>query len=198
MATETATMTLEERDTKAESAMASGLAAVVLMAFLPGPVSMIGWIGTVGLTTNGIADAYGHYDARKDNVVERVVSILMAGGTGWVLRAGGLTLLSGLLALTGIGYVGSVAINLAVGLPMAYAVAKGARAIYRGELTGEVLRPDQVGEVVRNAYTEAQQTNMATRITTRPASDEDATAQMRQAMHDAESSRDHDTGRLED
>jgi hypothetical protein len=191
MATETDTMTLEERDTKAESTIASGLAAVVLMSFLPGPVSMIGWIGTVGLMTNGIADAYGHYDARKDNVVERVVSILMAGGTGWILRAGGMSLLSGLLALTGIGYVGSVAINLAVGLPMAYAVAKGARAIYQGELTGEVLRPDQVGEVVRQAYTAAQQSNMAHRVTTRPASEEDATTQMRQAIRDAEEGADH-------
>lgn len=188
MALATDMMTLEERDTKAESAIASGLAAVVLMAFLPGPVSMIGWVGTVGLMTNGLADAYGHYDARKDNVVERVVSILLAGGTGWILRAGGMSLLSGLLALTGIGYVGSVAINLAVGLPMAYAVAKGARAIYRGEYTGEVLRPEQVGEVVRQAYTAAQQSHMATRVTTRPASEEDATAQMRQAMREAEES----------
>jgi hypothetical protein len=186
MAIATDTMTLEERDTKAESTIASGLAAVVLMSFLPGPVSMIGWIGTVGLMTNAVADAYGHYDARKDNIVERVVSILMAGGTGWILRAGGLTLLSGLLALTGIGYVGSVAINLAVGLPMAYAVAKGARAIYRGELTGEVLRPEQVGEVVRSAYAAAQQSNMGSRVTSRPASDEDAAAQMRQAIRDAE------------
>jgi uncharacterized membrane protein len=186
MAIATDTLTLEERDTKAESTAASGLAAVVLMAFLPGPVSMIGWIGTVGLMTNGIADAYGHYDARKDNMVERVVSILLAGGTGWILRAGGMSLLSGLLALTGIGYAGSVAINLAVGLPMAYAVAKGARAIYRGQLIGEVLRPEQVGEVVRQAYSAAQQSNMANRVTTRPASEEDAAAQMRQAMHDAE------------
>ena len=186
MAIATDTMTLEERDTKAESTIASGLAAVVLMAFLPGPVSMIGWIGTVGLMTNGIADSYGHYEARKDNIVERVVSILMAGGTGWILRAGGLSLLSGLLALTGIGYAGSVAINLAVGLPMAYAVAKGARAIYRGQLIGEVLRPEQVGEVVRQAYSAAQQSNMANRVTTRPASEEDAAAQIRQAMHDAE------------
>jgi hypothetical protein len=188
MAIATDTLTLEERDTKAESTAASGLAAVVLMAFLPGPVSMIGWIGTVGLMTNGIADSYGHYDARKekDNVAERVISILMAGGTGWILRAGGMSLLSGLLALTGIGYVGSVAINLAVGLPMAYAVAKGARAIYRGQLIGEVLRPEQVGEVVRQAYSAAQQSNMANRVTTRPASEEDAAAQMRQAMHDAE------------
>ena len=186
MAIATDTLTLEERDTKAESTAASGLAAVVLMAFLPGPVSMIGWIGTVGLMTNGIADAYGHYDARKDNMVERVVSILLAGGTGWILRAGGMSLLSGLLALTGIGYAGSVAINLAVGLPMGYAVAKGARAIYRGQLIGEVLRPEQVGEVVRQAYSAAQQSNMANRVTTRPASEEDAAAQMRQAMHDAE------------
>jgi hypothetical protein len=121
-------------------------------------------------------------------VVERVVSILLAGGTGWILRAGGMSLLSGLLALTGIGYVGSIAINLAVGLPMAYAVAKGARAIYRGELTGDVLRPEQVGEVVRNAYSAAQQSNMGSRVTTRPASEEDAAAQMRQAMQDAEDS----------
>lgn len=197
MTTATETVTLEERDTKAESATASGLAAVVLMAFLPGPVSMLGWIGTVGLMTNGLADAYGHYDARRDNIVERVVSILMAGGTGWVLRAGGMSLLSGLLALTGIGYIGSVAINLAVGLPMAYAVAKGTRAIYRGELTGEVLRPDQVGEVVRNAYSAAQTTNMATRITTRPASDADAAEQMRQAIQEAEGHHNHDTRRLD-
>ena len=186
MAVETAQLTLEERDTKAESAIAGGVAAVVLMAFLPGPVSMIGWIGTVGLMVNSIADAYGHYDARKDNLGERVVSILLAGGTGWILRIGGVALFSALLSLTGIGYLGSVGINLAVGVPMAYAVAKAARAIYRGELTGETLTPDQVGEVVRGAYDSAQRSNMANRVTTRPASDADAAEQMRQAMRDAE------------
>jgi hypothetical protein len=186
MAVETAPMTLEERDTKAESAVAGGLAAVVLMAFLPGPVSMIGWIGTVGLMTNGIADSYGHYDAKKDNLVERVVSILLAGGSGWILRIGGVALLSTLLAFTGIGYIGSIGINLAVGVPMAYAVAKGARAIYRGELTGETLTPNQVGEVVRNAYSAAQRSNMAGQVTTKPTSDEEAAERMRQAMRDAE------------
>ena len=90
MATATDTLTLAEQDQKAEAAIASGLAAVMLMSFLPGPVSMIGWIGTVGLMTNGIADAYGHYDAHKDNLVERVINILLAGGTGWLLRAGGM------------------------------------------------------------------------------------------------------------
>lgn len=186
MAVETAELTLEERDSKAESGIAGGLAAVVLMAFLPGPVSMIGWIGTVGLMVNGIADAYGHYDARKDNLGERVVSILLAGGTGWILRIGGVALLSALLSLTGIGYLGAVGINLAVGVPMAYAVAKAARSIYRGELTGETLTPEQVGEVVRGAYDSAQRTNMANRVTSRPASDEEAAEQMRQAMRDAE------------
>jgi hypothetical protein len=186
MAVETAELTLEERDTKAESAIAGGLAAVVLMAFLPGPVSMIGWIGTVGLMVNGIADAYGHYDARKDNLGERVVSILLAGGTGWILRIGGVALLSALLSLTGIGYLGSIGINLAVGVPMAYAVAKAARGIYRGELTGETLTPEQVGQVVRGAYDSAQRSGMANRVTSRPASDEEAAEQMRQAMRDAE------------
>jgi hypothetical protein len=186
MAVETADLTLEARDTKAESAIASGLAAVVLMAFLPGPVSMIGWVGTVGLMVNGIADAYGHYDARKDNLGERVVSILLAGGTGWILRIGGVALLSALLSLTGIGYLGSIGINLAVGLPMAYAVAKAARAIYRGELTGETLTPGQVGEVVRGAYDSAQRAGMANRVTSRPASDEEAAEQMRRAIREAE------------
>src|SRR3954467_5120581 len=165
MAVETIPMTLEARDAKAESVIAGGLAAVVLMAFLPGPVSMVGWIGTVGFMVNGIADAYGHYDAHKDNLGERVVSILLAGGTGWVLRIGGVALLSTLLSFTGIGYLGSIGLNLAVGVPMAYAVAKGARAMYRGELTGETLTPNQVGEVVRNAYDSAQRTNMAGRVT---------------------------------
>lgn len=186
MATETMQMTLEERDAKAETVVASTLAAVVLMSFLPGPISMLGWIGTLGLMTNGIADAYGHYDAHKDNLVERVVSILFAGGTGWVLRIGGMSLVSGLLALTGIGYIGSVAINMAVGLPLAYAVAKGAQAIYRGELTGEIVSGNAVGEVVRNAYSAAERSGMGRNVTTRPASETDAAEQMRRAIYDAE------------
>src|SRR5438046_5131824 len=116
-------LTLAERDQKAETASAGGLAVVIVMSFLPGPVSMAGWIGTVGLMTNSLADVYGHYDAKKDNLIERVVNIMLAGGVGWVLRVAGFGLLSALLSLTGIGYIGSVAINLAVGLPMAYAVA---------------------------------------------------------------------------
>src|SRR3954454_23947421 len=115
MATATDSTTLEERDQKAETGIAGGLAAVIVMSFLPGPISMAGWIGTVGLMTNGLADAYGHYDAKKDNLVERVVNILLAGGVGWVLRIAGLGVVSALLSFTGIGYLGSVAINLAIG-----------------------------------------------------------------------------------
>ena len=186
MATTAPALTLAERDQKAEAAIAGGLAAVVLMAFLPGPVSMIAWIGTVGFMTNGLAEAYGHYEARKDNLIERVLSILLSGGTAWVLRIGGMALLSGLLALTGIGYAGSVVINLAVGLPLAYAVARGAQALYRGELSGELLTPGQVGEVVRHAYQAAQHTHMADRVTNAPASASDAADQMRAAMQEAE------------
>jgi hypothetical protein len=186
MATATPELTLEARDLKAENAIAGGLAAVVLMSFLPGPMSMVGWIGTVGFMANGIADAYGHYDAGKDNLAERVINILLAGGTGWVLRIGGMAVLSALLSFTGIGYLGSVAINLTVGLPMAYAVAKGAQAIYRGELTGEQVSSNMLGDIVRNAYTTAQDSGMAARVSGRPASEADAAEQMRQAIRDAE------------
>ena len=197
MATATPTLTLEARDQQAESAIAGGLAAVVLMSFLPGPVSMIGWIGTVGFMANGIADAYGHYDAGKDNLAERVINILLAGGTGWVLRIGGMAVLSALLSFTGIGYLGSVAINLTIGLPMAYAVAKGAQAIYRGEMTGTQVSPDEVGEIVRNAYSAAHESGMAARVATRPASEAEAADAMRDAMRDAErGSGDRPTGPL--
>src|SRR5436305_8201400 len=114
MTNQVAELTLEERDAKAESAQAGGLTAVLLMAVLPGPVSALGWIGTVGMMVNGIADAYGHYDAQKENLGERVMSILLAGGAGWLLRVAGVSLVSAALSLTGVGYLGGVMINLTV------------------------------------------------------------------------------------
>ncbi|HMA34485.1 MAG TPA: hypothetical protein VKY74_08385 [Chloroflexia bacterium] len=185
MAIQVAELTLEERDAKAESAQAAGLTAVLLMAFMPGPVSAIGWIGTVGMTVNGIADAYGHYDARQDNLGERVMSILLAGGTGWLLRVAGVSLVSALLSLTGIGYLGGVMINLAVGLPLAYAVGKTAQQMYRGEHTGTPLTPDQVGAAVRQAYDAAQRTDLAGQLAAGPATPA-ADEQVRQALHAAD------------
>ena len=161
MTNQVAELTLEERDAKAESAQAGGLTAVMLMAVLPGPVTALGWIGTVGMMVNGIADAYGHYDAQKENLGERVMSILLAGGAGWLLRVAGVSLVSAALSLTGVGYLGGVMINLTVGVPLAYAVGKTAQQMYRAERTGTPLTSAEVGAAVRQAYDAAKQTDLA-------------------------------------
>ena len=144
--------TVAECDKNADIAIKTMIAACVGGAIVP---AHINWAVVAAAMGTGVVAIGLCYDVKlnKDEAWKLVKQFFLAAGTVFLMINAGSKILSIVLASTGIGYAGAVALDAGVSAAQAYAVGACAKEYFRRDFLGKAKPSKQeLGRIFREAF----------------------------------------------
>lgn len=143
---------VSECDKNADTAIKTMIAACVGGAVVP---AHINWTIVAGAMGTGVVAIGLCYEVKldKDEAWKLIKQFFLAAGTMFLMVNVGSKIISIILASTGIGYVGAVALDAAISAAQAYAVGACAKEYFRRDFLGKG-KPSkkELGKIFREAF----------------------------------------------
>lgn len=144
----------QEQDAKADAVIASMVAAGVGGAVIP-VVLTLPYIAALCAGVVAIGRCYGT-ELTKDEAWKLVRQLILAAGFTTMAVLTSSKLIAAILASTGVGYLGGVAMDAVSSAAIAYAVGGAAKSYFKGERNNQILGR-QVRDRLRHATSELRQ-----------------------------------------
>jgi len=141
----------DEQDKAADDAINIMVTAAVGGAIIPAHVNWVVACSAMGIGVVSIGRTYG-VQLNKDEAWKLIVQFIRSAGLTWAGLVLGSKIISIILASTGLGYIGAVALDAAVSGAVAYAVGSCAKAYFKGERNKEKL-----GSLFRTSFESAKE-----------------------------------------
>jgi uncharacterized protein (DUF697 family) len=144
--------TITECDRRADVAVNTMVKSMVALALVPAHVN---WALVATAMATGVVAIGLSYEVKltRDEAWKLIRQFFMAAGLTFMMLQCGSKILAMILATTGIGYGGAVALDCAISAAQGYAVGMGAREHFRREFLGsQPLSQADLGRLIRESF----------------------------------------------
>lgn len=148
-------------DENADFVINAMVAGIVAAAVIPAHVNWAFVMAGMGAGVMAIGRCYG-VELSRQEAWKLIKQFFLAAGFTFMGLTIGAKLCSMLLASTGVGYFGAVAIDVAVSAPLAYAVGSCAKAYFRDDMHKKhsAEQNARLGEMLRQKFRQARSEKM--------------------------------------
>lgn len=149
---------IEQCDSEADDRIAMMITGMVGGAVVPAAINWGIVIAAMGAGVVSIGKCY-NYSVDKGESADLVKHFFLSAGTTWLMLNVGAKILTCIIQMTGIGYVGGAALDAVISGAQAYAVGGCAKEYFRKKYQGKNISKDELGKLFKERFKEYKRKN---------------------------------------